>query len=951
MALSQMKHSVSSGSRDELVLRQLDLLYEYSRASQWLVALAAGLIAVLVWKVAPLGLVLTWVGVIAVLTLARYRLSHSFLRAPASERLRFRWRGLFYLGNFLTGLALGVVHILLVPQENFALQAPVYGIAGGISLCVGLLHAHRFLAFVSFAVPAWLPPVVYLLTRDDPTSPYWALLGLLIFLSILLAGGFINRSVTRTLQAVDQSTGLVSRLEDARKQAESLNQQLTREIQQRRQAEQQLRESHDELERRVERRTAQLQAATEALRSSEDQLSLALEASELGLWDWDLDSDRVYHSHLQEIFGLPDDSVQHMRADLTPLLHPDDRPLVREAMIRHLHDQDAIYHIEYRVRHAAGHWVWVEDTGRAVARDETGRVHRMIGTRRDITARRHQAEEARLAATVFEATSEGIFILDPQLRILAANRALSVITGYAVADVIGRRIIDLEEAESSDEFRQIRRKLQAEDRWQGERIATRRSGETYPQWLQLTVVRDQAGNISHYVGFFADLTTHRQTEAKVQYLTNYDPLTQLANRSMFTEWLNEAFGRARRSDTNLALLHVDLDRFKYINDTLGHGIADTLLQEVATRLNTLIPEGAVLARLSADEFVVLLEGCTDPHWLAKQARSILETIKRPVTIGEHELVVTASVGISQFPGTARDSLMLVTQANLAMQHAKHLGGDGCQFFTESLQGYSPDRLRLEGQLRKALDESQLVVFYQPKLHLKTDRISSAEALVRWRHPERGLVMPGDFIPIAEETGMIVTLGEIVLRQACVQASLWHQCDGASICVSVNLSVQQLRQPNFARSVLDLLQECSLPSELLELELTESMFLEETETVLDNIAALQAAGVKLAVDDFGTGYSSLAYLKRFPLNTLKIDRAFISELHDGAQDAAIVRAIIAMAHSLELNVVAEGVEENSQMELLRSWGCDEVQGYLISRPVDAVHFDELLQRSQSSLSLL
>ena len=222
--------------------------------------------------------------------------------------------------------------------------------------------------------------------------------------------------------------------------------------------------------------------------------------------------------------------------------------------------------------------------------------------RRDITTRQHQAEEARLAATVFEATSEGIFVLDPQLRILAANRALSVITGYAASDVIGRRIIDLEEAERSDEFRQIRRKLESEDRWQGERIANRRSGETYPQWLQLTVVRDQAGNITHYVGFFADLTMHRQTEAKVQYLTNYDPLTQLANRSMFTEWLNEAFGRARRSDTSLALLHVDLDRFKYINDTLGHSTADTLLQEIATRLNSLIPEGAVLARLSADEW-------------------------------------------------------------------------------------------------------------------------------------------------------------------------------------------------------------------------------------------------------------------------------------------------------------------------------------------------------------
>jgi diguanylate cyclase (GGDEF)-like protein/PAS domain S-box-containing protein len=951
MAHSQMKHSDSGSTRDDVLLRQLNLLYEYSRAPQWLILIASGAIAALVWDIAPRAVLLSWLTVMLALTIARSRLTYRFNRASSTDRLRLRWRSLFYLGNFLTGLALGSVHILLVPPDAFAIQAPAYGLAGGISLCVGLLHAHRYLAFVSFAVPAWVPPILYLLTQNDSTSPYWALLGSLIFIAILLAGAFINRSVLRTLQAVDHSNALVDRLEEARSQAESLNQQLTREIQHRRQAEQQLRESHDELEQRVQRRTAELQAATEALRSSEDQLSMALEASELGLWDWDLESDRVYHSHLQEIFGLPADAVPSMLADLKPLLHPDDKPRVREALIRHLRDQQELYRIDYRVKHADGRWVWVEDSGRAVSRDVDGRVLRMIGTRRDITKRQHRAEEARLAATVFEATSEGIFILDPQLRILAANRAMSVITGYPVQDVIGRPIIDIEEAERNEEFRAIRRKLETDERWQGERIATRRSGETYPQWLQLTVVRDEQGHITHYVGFFADLTIHRQTEAQLQYLTNFDPLTQLANRGRFTERLNELIGKARRTDTPLALLHIDLDRFKYINETLGHSVADTLLQEVASRLDRLFPNCAGLARLSADEFVLLLDSDVDHPALSKAAGKILRAIRQPMVVGENELVVTGSIGVSHFPGTARDSLMLITQANLAMQQAKYLGGDGFQFFTEALQGHNPDRLRLEGQLRKALDDQQMVVFYQPKLHITTDLISSAEALVRWQHPERGLVMPGDFIRIAEESGLMVLLGETVLRQACAQASRWYWNGPTPVCVSVNLSVQQLRQKDFAQLVEQVLEENNLPPELLELELTESMFLEDTLVVSDNIAALQSMGIKLAVDDFGTGYSSLAYLKRFPLDTLKIDRSFIAELHDGAQDAAIVRAIIAMAHSLELNVVAEGVEEDSQLELLREWGCDDVQGYLISRPVNADDFTELLVRAQPTLNLL
>ena len=931
----------------DLSIRQLDLLYEYSRLPQWLILLAAVVTTVLVWGHASHTALLSWLALLLLLALLRSQLVRRYHASSDAHRQRLRWRAMFYLGNFLTGLSLGCAQIFMVPLDTFTVQAPVYGLASGVGICVAVIYANRFLAFASFVVPAFVPATVFLTLQDDPTSPYWGMMGITLFGCILLAGAFINRSSLRAMIANEHSQALVARLEESRAQAEGLNQQLAREIQQRRQAEQSLRESHDILEQRVDQRTAQLEQAGQALRSSQAQLSLALEASELGLWDWDLASDRVYHSHVQEIFGLSPDAMQSMQQDLRPLVHPDDAEAVNQALVRHLKDQTSVYRIEYRVQHSDGRWVWVEDSGRAVERDETGRVLRMIGTRRDITARRHQAEAAQLAATVFEATSEGIFILDPQLNILTVNKAFSVITGYASGDVIGRRIISTDLEKDRQDFDRLRQALAEQDHWQGERVGKRRSGELYPQWLQLAVVRDAQGNVTHYVGFFADLTTRRQTEEQVRYLTNYDPLTQLANRNLFTQRLNETTGRARKSGEQLALMHIDLDRFKHINDTLGHGVADQLLRTVAERLNDLVPDAQILARLSADEFVVIVEQDTAKHQLARLAEQLLEGLKRPVLIDGHELVVTASIGISQFPQTARDALLMITQANQAMQHAKHLGGNSFQFFTRDLQSYSIERLQLENQLRKALDENQLVVHYQPKLHLASDRIRSAEALVRWKHPQRGLVMPGEFIEMAEETGLILALGDLVLQQACAQASRWYHQGPAPIAVAVNLSVQQLRQSQFAQRVQGILDECDLPAAMLELELTESMLLEHSDEVARNIAELQKMGIRLSVDDFGTGYSSLAYLKRFPLHTLKIDRAFVSGLDEEGRDAAIVCAIIAMSHSLGLNVVAEGVEHHSQLAFLKRNGCDEVQGYLISKPLPARDFTALLVNDNST----
>jgi diguanylate cyclase (GGDEF)-like protein len=434
----------------------------------------------------------------------------------------------------------------------------------------------------------------------------------------------------------------------------------------------------------------------------------------------------------------------------------------------------------------------------------------------------------------------------------------------------------------------------------------------------------------------------RQYEERTRFLSHYDELTGLANRALFTERLREANQRVLQDGRKLALLHINLDRFKVLNNSLGHDIADQLLRLIARRLSSEMPEADTIARLSADEFAVLYDTHGNLGALSRATARLLAKLRSPLLVSGHELVVSASIGISLLPDSAQEIPALVTQANMAMQHAKHLGGNNFQYYTDSLQGRTLEGLQLEIQLRRAIEERQLEVFYQPKLNLATGRLDSAEALVRWRHPLRGMVPPIEFIGLAEETGLIADIGEYVLRQACRQAFQWQREGLEPIRVSVNLSVHQLRQGKLVNLVRDVLDETGLAPRYLELELTESQLLESVEHIITTFKQLRELGVKLAIDDFGTGYSSLSYLKRFPVDYVKIDQSFIRGLNECAEDAAITRAIIELGHSLGLKVVAEGVEDPQQLAFLKVHACDEVQGYLISRPLDARAMGEILR---------
>ncbi|WP_348694217.1 EAL domain-containing protein [Duganella fentianensis] len=552
----------------------------------------------------------------------------------------------------------------------------------------------------------------------------------------------------------------------------------------------------------------------------------------------------------------------------------------------------------------------------------------------DISERKESEEKLRLSATVIEHIADGVVVLDAKGLIVAVNPAFTQITGYSEAEALGKdHTLTRSGRHEAAFYESMWQEQVTQGYWRGEIWNRRKSGELYLEQLTVNAVRDSDGVTTHYVGVFSDITKAKESQEKLDHLAHHDPLTALPNRLLFHDRLQHALQRATRDKEQLALLFIDLDRFKYVNDTLGHHIGDELLKQVSKALQARLREGDTLARLGGDEFIVLLEDIDSQYGASQVAEKLVQMFEQPFVVAGHELFVTCSVGISLFPDDATDLNMLIRNADVAMYQAKARGRNGYSFYTPSMTGEGVERLRLETFLRRSIEKEEIFLNYQPQVDIVTGDLVGVEALVRWNHPELGLVPPIRFIPLAEDTGFINQLGQWVLREACRQMVRWQEAGLVVPKIAVNLSVKQFERGSIVNMVADTLQETGLEAARLQLEVTESVIM-NTDDAMVFINDLHAIGVGLAIDDFGTGYSSLAYLKQLPVQTLKIDRSFIKDISTDANDEAIAIAIIQLGKSMNLSVIAEGVETTQQAEFLVRHGCHLAQGYLYSKPLAA-----------------
>jgi two-component system CheB/CheR fusion protein len=561
----------------------------------------------------------------------------------------------------------------------------------------------------------------------------------------------------------------------------------------------------------------------------------------------------------------------------------------------------------------------------------------------DITKQKEAEIQMQVTAHVFDQAGEAIMIAGPDKIIQNVNAAFCRISGYTVAEVIGSPTSLLKSGRHTQEFYQkMWHEISANGFWQGEIWNRRKNGDVFPEWLTITRVSDDLGQVVHYVGVFSDISQIKNSQDKVEFLATHDVLTGLPNRALFNDRLEHALGAMRRNKSRLALLFIDLDNFKTINDTLGHDIGDGLLQQVAVRLREAVRDVDTLARLGGDEFTAIINDCTTDA-VNDIASRIMAHLADLFVIQEHSIVVSASIGIAFYPEDGGDVTTLIRSADAAMYRAKELGRNRVEYFVPDLHVRLMKRAMIEHAMREALRQSRLRLVYQPKIAIKNQNLLvGAEALLRWRDPELGDVSPSEFIPIAESSSLIIEIGHIVQMLLVEQISQWLSQGFSVPTIAFNISPRAIREVLFSQQLIAELDARNVPHGNIQIEITEGALLESSEAVVANLDALAKVGIRVAVDDFGTGYSSLSYLKRLPLTELKIDKSFVDGLGSDKEDEAIARAVLALANALELKTVAEGVETDGQLAWLTHEGCDIVQGFYFYRPLEAEDFAALLE---------
>lgn len=675
----------------------------------------------------------------------------------------------------------------------------------------------------------------------------------------------------------------------------------------------------------------------QALRESDAALKAAQRLSGIGSWRRDMQTGTgEWSDEMFRVLGLPPAEVPPLETFLH-MIHPEDRPQI-ENVVR----QGIAWSGELRSNPADGPVRYFHARS-AAERDRSGRVVALIGTMQDMTEQRAADAKLLLAARVFEHTKDGIMVADADNRIVGVNAAFERITGYTEAEVLGENP-RLLHSDLHDEafYKGLADSLESSGHWRGELWSRRKNGEVFPEWLIISSISDQQGRNSGYVGVFTDLSEIKEANDQVEFLINHDPLTRLPNRSLLKDRLQQAIKAAASAHRQVALLLLNIDRLQRVNDSIGHDAGDTVLREMAQRLLDRLAPGDTLARLGSDEFALVLTRFDDPDDINAKAYQMLETISVPWVLAGHELSMTASIGIAVYPADGRVPDDLIKNADTALSHVKHAGRNGFRFFAAEMNTHAIRWLSLEHQLRGALARDEFVLHYQPKVCIADMRICGVEALIRWDNTALGRIPPGDFIPLAEDTGLIGKIGEWAIRTACMQNKAWQEAGLPIVSIAVNVSAHQITSGNLPAIVRAALEEAGLAPCYLEIELTESVLMREAELAMAQIAELRGMGVAVSLDDFGTGFSSLSYLSRFALDKLKIDQSFVHKITSDPKSAAIAQATIALAHGLGMIVVAEGVENEEQLDYLRRTGCDELQGFYISAPLPAGNLAGLLK---------
>ncbi|UZE96635.1 GGDEF domain-containing phosphodiesterase [Alkalimarinus alittae] len=954
----------SAPKRSAILLHQIKASYHESLPLFIASICCAILVTLFLWdEQVSHTLLLGWLASTCLVSLLQIGI-HTRFKTRSKQTFSYdSWHNLLLIGSLLNGAHWGFAALTMLPENVGVTQLIALSSVAALMVFATTAFTMNIKAFLCFALPPFLSLTIHTLLSFDRY-------GFAFIFVVIMFAGFVTYSAYRHYKNRErmlikelENDALINYLDNGRRVAEELNEQLTNEIISREEAERQLLSSQKTLELNVQQRTQDLtltnerlnqqvalrKSISDALVKSQTRLSQAIEASQLGLWDWDLTSGTVYQSAFHEAFKQRELSSVDFIGNLKKVIHPQDYPSAKQALSEYLKRESDSYQVQYRIKQG-DNWLWVEESGKAVKFDNSGDPIRMLGTRRNINAEKKRDEQVRLAKSVFDHTSEGVFVLDANFCFISVNAAFCEITGYSKQDLEGRYFIDLSSTPKKFKvFNQAKDEISHTGQWQAEIFEKRKDGNYFPAWIQINSITNGYDEVEYYAGLLSDISARKDADEKLTYLLNYDDLTGLANRSLFKDRLHNAITKARKAGKKYCLIMVDIDRFKQINDSLGHEIGDYLLKEVSQRISNAIRNADTIARLSSDEFAILIEYDTkeDVH---EKAKDILKSLSAPFFVDVNELLISCSIGISKLPKDSLELQPLMQQAAMATQQAKYLGGNNIQFYNVALQNQTQYHMEIEGDLRKAMQNHELEVFFQPKVNVHTKRIESAEALVRWRHPSRGLISPSEFIHIAEDSGLIAEIGKFVLLKSCQQAKKWADDDIATITVSVNVSAHQLRHENLPQAVGDVLKRTKLPENQLELELTESALMENLSAATALLTKLCALGVSISLDDFGTGYSSLSHLKLFPVDALKIDRSFIRDITSKQEDEAIVNAIIVLGHSLNLKVIAEGVENIKQLELLERLGCDEIQGYFIAKPLSAADMTHMLKQQTEFTSL-